>query len=178
MSKKALGVVMVLVSLAVVVLVSLYFVTQGMPVPKVVLALPAVMLLLGLLVLFTPFLQAMDLEDEVQDAPFLLEDDIEALRQGHITMTWAYVFMSGLCLVTELFLLTYFQKWSADWGGINVFLVGIITALLTCFVVLRTAWFQQRRSRVRQSVMWWLLFGFIFCTAAGVFFSEPKDYFG
>lgn len=176
MSKTRLGLWIIASGLLIALVIALFFLSKGIGIPTVVLAVPAIILLLGVLVMATDLLKNMDLDDEVQDAGNLLADDIDDLRHGRISLTWATAGMAIICLGTELFLLDYFQKWNAAWGPFNVVFLGILAALIASYKVFRSKWFQYRRQRTPQRVTWLLLAGFILCTGMGVYFSEPIQY--
>jgi hypothetical protein len=177
MSKdKILGIV--LVSLAVIMtpgLALLLFLEGSLHL--IILAAPAVVFLVGLLLIFTNYLEtSLGIRDEIEGIPELLEDDVEALLQGSFTLTH---FMVAATIVTAIMLsatLVWYKKWEASWGPLNVLAVSAAVVAITLVVGIKSQWFQDRRQRLEPRVFLIPLAGLVLSVSLGLYSTEPKEF--
>mgnify|MGYP001827686693 CR=1 FL=1 len=145
----------------------------------IILAAPAVIFLVGLLFLFTDFLEtSLGIRDEIEELPELLEDDVEALLLGRFTLTH---FMVAATVVTAIMLsatLVWYKKWEASWGPLNVLVVSAAGVAITLVVGIKSQWFQDRRRRIGQQVFLIPLAGLALSVALGLYSTEPKEFGG
>lgn len=145
----------------------------------IILAAPAVIFLIGLLCLFTDFLEtSLGVRDEIEELPTLLEDDVEALFQGRVTVTH---FMVAATIVTGIILsgiLVWYKKWEASLGPVNVLVVSAAMVALTLFFGINSEWFQRRRRRIEWRIFLIPLAGLVLSVGLGLYSTEPREFGG
>jgi hypothetical protein len=147
--------------------------------PLIVFAGPAVVFLLGLLFIFTDWLEtSLRIGDEIEEMPKLVEDDIQALFYGRITWTHYMVAVTVLTAIVLAALLVWYKKWEASWGPVNVLMISATMVAVTLVVGLRSYWFQRREQRTRRQVFVIPLAGLILSVALGLYCAEPKEFGG
>lgn len=155
---------------------SLFFVLSNEPIPINMLIASALIILIGLTVIFFDFVEdGLKVKNEIEKFPQLIEDDIEELKKGKITPTHLMVLITLVTLVSQIVITFLFRKWQAYWlGSVSVIFVAVLAGFLVAFVGARSNWFQIRKHRLS----WWVfLIPLIFyglSTFLGIFFVEPK----
>jgi hypothetical protein len=175
---KILGIVLVNLALIVTPGLALVLFLEG-SLHLIILAAPAVIFLVGLLFLFTDYLEtSLGIRDEIEEIPELLEDDVEALFQGRFTLTH---FMVAATIVTAIMLsatLVWYKKWEASWGPVNVLVISAAVVAITLIVGIKSRWFQDRRRRIGQRVYLIPLAGLVLSVCLGLYSTEPKEFGG
>ncbi len=176
---KKLGIGLAGISLSAAVLAGIYLVFTGASVPLAVFAWPALGFLLGIAIVFFGFVESgLQIEDELEQFPELIEDDISDLRSGTITTTHMFVALTLAAAVIEIGLLLWYRKVDAAWGPINVLLAALIVVVVTLILSLRADWFQYRRYRLAPIFYIVPAIGWLICCAIGVLYAEPAEYGG
>ncbi len=176
---KILGIVLSTISLAIAVLASIYFVFVGGSVPLTAFAWPALGFILGMAIVFFSFVQAgMRLDDEIEQFPQLIEDDIGHLRSGTITSTHIMTAGTLLAAIIQAGILLWFGKIYASWGPFNVLFVALLVVALTLVWSIRSDWFQNRKQRLSARIFWIPAAGWLICILLGSLYAEPREYGG
>lgn len=175
---KILGIILVSLSVLMAPGLGLLLLREG-SLHLIILAAPAVIFLVGLLLLFTDWLEtSLGIRDEIEDLPKLLEDDVEALVQGSLTWTHMMVLATIITAIGLLGTLVWYKKWEASWGPVNIFVVSAAMIAITLVVGIRSQWFQRRRQRTS----WWAFLipfaGLILSVALGLYSTEPREFGG
>ncbi len=169
-----LGLVLMLLAIVCVIALSVYYLIPGDRIPIAILAVPSLLFALGgLLTAFDVIETGLGVDDEIAALPHLLQDDVEALRQGRIT--GPHMLAAALiCMVcAETYLLIHFDKWEAQWGSFNVLLLGLIVAVIGAVLLIKTRWFQYRPIRTPGWIIATPLIAFVICALLGVYYAEP-----
>ena len=170
---------LVAVSVAIVALAGLYVLLTGRSLPLAAFAWPAMGFIVGLIVIFTGIVEiGLQIEDEIDQFPQLVEDDLEDLRRGIITPTHFMVAATLIAAAIELGLLLWYEKVYASWRPLNVLLVALLVVGLTLFWSLRSRWFQIRTSRLAPRIYWVPAAGWLVCILIGAQFAEPQEFGG
>jgi hypothetical protein len=176
MNKKMFGIGLVITSIIISIAIYLLFSLQGQSLPVAILAVPAVIGLLGIAVLTTNVLVVCDLDDEVENFGELVADDVDDLKHFRITRTWIYTIIAIAAVVIDAYLYVNFNKFYASWGEINVFIVGIISVLFVLSIGLMSDWFQDRFERLDSWQFIVACAGLILSIGLGLYFTEPAQY--
>ena len=83
---------------------------------------------------------------------------------------------SALTLISGgvwLVLYLYYDKFNAEWFGINVIYVSAMAAFLTGIVIVRFRWFQNRFLSTPMKMYIILIGGFLLSTFLGIYLTEP-----
>jgi hypothetical protein len=172
---KSFGARVAALSLGIALLLAVWFRTIHEPIPLSVIVWPAAGLLIGFVIAFTNALEE-SLCLSLDELPELLEDDIEALKEGRITAEHLYVGATAAALIAEIFLLGHYRKWMAAWGSINVLVVALVVVLLAAWVMFRTYWFEDRDHRSRPHMYVIPALGWLICISLGVYWAEPVEF--
>ena len=180
MSKdKKLGIGLSGISLATAILAGIYLAFTGGSISIAAFAWPALGFILGIGIVFFNFVEVgLQIEDEIEQFPQLVEDDLHQLRSGTITPTHFMVVGTLFAAAIEIGLLLWYEKIYAAWGPFNVLLIALLVVGLASFWSFRSDWFQIRRSRLTTRVFWIPAVGWLICSLIGVTFEEPKEYGG
>ncbi|MFC2023443.1 hypothetical protein ACFLT5_01760 [Chloroflexota bacterium] len=175
---KILGIVLVSLSVVVAPGLGLVLIREG-SLPLIILAGPAVIFLVGLLFLFTDFLEtSLGVKDEIEEMPRLVEDDIEALFSRRLTPAHLMVAATIVAAILLFAILVWYKKWEASWGPVNVLVVSAAMVAITLVVGIKNQWFQKRTRRTR----WWIflipLAGLGLSVGLGLYATEPKEFGG
>jgi hypothetical protein len=145
----------------------------------IILAVPAAIFLVGLLFLFTDFLEtSLGIKDEIEHLPALLEDDIDALFQGRLTFTHFMVAATIVPAILLFAILVWYKKWEASWGPLNVLVVSAAIVAVTLVVGIKSQWFQVRRRRIGRRVFLIPLAGLVLSVGLGLYLAEPREFGG
>ena len=156
--------------------VSMFFVLTHETIPISMLVASALLVMIGLAVIFFDFIEkGLKVQDEIEKFPQLIEDDIEDWKKGKFTSTHMMVVVTLVTLGAEVAIIFLFRKWQSYWmGSINVVFVGALVGFATALAGVKTKWFQNRWRRFS----WWVfLIPFIFygfSAFLGIYFAEPK----
>lgn len=176
---KKLGVGLAGISLAAAILAGLYLLFSGGNLPLAAFAWPALGFILGVAIIFSGFVEVgLQLEDEIEKFPKLVEDDIRHLRSGTITATHVMVVVTLIAALIELGMLLWLEKIYAAWGPFNVLLIALLVVGLTLIWSFRSEWFQIRRKRLAPHIFWIPAAGWLICILIGVRYAEPLEYGG
>ncbi len=176
---KKLGIGLSAISLLAVILAVIYLVFTGDRMPLAGFAWPALGFFLGLALIFFGFVETgLQVGDEIEQFPELIEDDISDLRSGTITPTHLFVAITLIAAFMEFWLLLRYRKVEASWGPINVLLAALIVVVVTLFLSLRSDWFQFRRHRLAPTYFIVPTIGWLICCTIGVLYAEPAEYGG
>ena len=150
MSKdKVLGLGLAGISLLLALATGIFFLLSGGYVSVAQFTWPALGLLVGAAIFFFGFLEGgLQIDDEIEEFPHLIEDDSEDLRGGMITPTHLFVVVTIMAAVIELGILLWLKKINAFWGSINVMFAALIVVAITLVLSLRSSWFQNRPRRL------------------------------
>jgi hypothetical protein len=173
---KSYGARVAALSLGIALLLAVWFHTVGEPIPLSVMVWPAAGLLIGFAIAFSNVLEESLNLLSLEELPELLEDDVEALKQGRITTEHLYVGATVAALIAELYLLGYYRKWTAAWGPINVLVVALMVVLVAAWVMFRTFWFEDRDYRSRRRMYIIPALGWLTCVSLGVYWAEPVEF--
>ena len=155
-------------------LASIYFAFLQYDLPLMLLVLPATLILLGLCLVFFDFVEEnLGLVEDMARIPDLVSDDLAELRRFNITRTHRMVIGIPVLLAIQFFFFAKYDKWSADWGGINVLLIAVIVALIGSTMLIRTQWFARRTMRTPDWIITAVVFGFILSGGLGILCAEP-----
>jgi hypothetical protein len=176
---RILGILVAGASLGVAVLAGLYAIFNGAILPLTAFAWPALGFIVGLAIIFSGFVEAgLQLEDEIEEFPELIEDDISDLRSGRATPTHIMIAATLLAAVVQIGVLLWFEKIYASWGPFNVLLVALLVVALTLFWSIRAVWFQLREQRLAPHIFWIPAVGWLVCMLIGISYAEPREYGG
>lgn len=160
--------------LFVALLESIYFAVLGYDLPLMALVFPAALIVLGLsLVFFDVVERGTGITDDLANLPELVADDLDDLRRYRFTRTHFMVISAPLLLVIQGYLFVEYDKWSANWGGINVLVVALIVALFGAYRLLRTQWFRRRVLRTPNWIITVTVIGFVLSGGLGIYYTEP-----
>ncbi len=156
--------------------IGLFFVLAREPLHFSMLLAPAGLVFLGLLVIFSDELErALKIEDEIQDFPNLIEDDLENLRAGKITPAHGMLVITLLTLLGLITSVILYRKWQIAWGGcLNVVVVSVLAGFLVGFIGISTAWFQQREKRFSWGIFLIPLIALALSSFLGIYYAEPE----
>jgi hypothetical protein len=175
---KVLGIVLVNVAVIITPGLALVLILEE-SLHLIILAAPAVIFLVGLLMIFSDYLEtSLGIRDEIEEMTELLEDDAEALFQGRLTPTH---FMVAATIVTAIILsavLVWYKKWEASWGPMNVLVVSAVMVAITLILGIKSQWFQDRRRRFGRRVFLIPLAGLVLSVGLGLYSTEPKEFGG
>ncbi len=175
---KVLGIILIGVSVLITPGLGLILIREG-SLHLIILAAPAVIFLVGVLLLFTGYLEtSLGIEDEIERLPKLLEDDVEALLQRRFTMTHFMVAATVVLAIMLSATLVWYKKWEASWGPLNVLAVSAAMIALTLIVGIKSRWFQERRRRTRWRTFLIPLSGLVLSVGLGLYATEPMAYRG
>ncbi len=162
--------------LLVTLLESIYFAVLQYDLPLMALVFPAALIVLGLSLVFFDFVETgVGITDDLANLPELVADDLDDLRRYRFTRTHFMVISVPLLLVIQGYLFVEYDKWSANWGGINVLVVALIVALIGVYRLLRTQWFSQRVLRTPTWIITATVIGFVLSGALGIYYTEPRS---
>jgi hypothetical protein len=131
------------------------------------------------MVIFTGIVEGgLQIEDEIDDFPQLVEDDLKELRRGIITPTHFMVIGTLIAALVELSLLLWYEKIYATWGPLNVMLVALLVVGLTLLYSFRSRWFQIRTRRLAPHIYWIPAAGWLVCILIGARIAEPQEFGG
>ncbi len=146
---KLLGLGLVGISLLLALGTGIYFTVTGRSVPLAIFAWPALGFLSGIAIFFFSFIEVgLNIDDEIEQFPQLVQDDIENLRSGTISSTLLFVTLTLIAAGIEVGLLVWYRKEEATWGPVNVLLVALVVVAITLFLSLRANWFQTTTSEI------------------------------
>jgi len=120
----------------------------------------------------------LQLDDEIEEFPELVEDDIRDFRSGTYTSTHLMVAVTVSAAVLEVGMLLWYEKIYASWGPFNVLLVALLVVALTAVWSVRSGWFQIRKERLSARIFWIPTVGWLICMFIGTRFAEPLEYGG
>lgn len=180
MSKdKIFGLGLAGVSLLLAMGTGLFFLVTGGFVSVAQFSWPALGFLVGTAIIFFSFVEGgLNIDDEIENFPLLVHDDVEDLRRGIITPTHLFVLATVIAAGIELVTLFWFRKIEAYWGSLNVIFVALVVVALTLVLALRSGWFQIRRRRLATRVYVIPAVGWLICILVGIYFAEPIEYGG
>lgn len=159
--------------------IALYFLYTRQPLPLSLVAWPATGVLLGVALAYLPAtVQVFYLEDELEQLPSLVADDLDALFSRRIQSTHVYVLATLVAAGWLGWLIFRYQKWHATWGIWNVLIVALAVAGAVFYYGIRCDWFQNRRARFPVWVFLIPACGFIICAALGMNYAEPQEWGG
>ncbi len=173
-----LGLGSIVLALLLIAGMAVYFGARQADVPMSLTPIPAVLILIGFLLIFTDVLETkLDLTDEVENWRELISDDLGELRRMRVTRGIMMLVISIIMIGIEVHLLLYYHKWFAVWfGGINVIGLSLIVSMIAIFIAFRSGWFQWRIDRTP----WWVfaipLIGFVLSGLAGTYYAEPVEF--
>lgn len=174
---KIFGTLLILAGIAIAVVVVMGFSYLGETTPTILFALPGIFILLGLIIILFDFTEDhLEIDDEIEEFPELIKDDIEDLKEGRVTTTHIYLLIGFFSVASEVLLLVMYRKWLASWGLVNVFLVALIVAGIGIYLGLRSSWFQWRTYKTKPWVFFTLMFGFVVCSMLGMYYTEPGSH--
>ena len=156
-----------------------YFGVAGGDFPIAIFAWPALGFLLGLAIFLFGFVEAgLNVDDEIEQFPELIQDDLHNLRSGNFTPTHFFFGLTLAAIVIEFLTLFLFRKETASWGPVNVLIVALVVVVVTLALSLRARWFQRRKQRLQTRVYVIPAIGWLICILIGVSFAEPKEWGG
>jgi hypothetical protein len=156
--------------------IALFFLFVRDTLPFSMLIASAGFVFIGFMLIFSDGIEkSLQLDDEIQKFPVLIQDDLEDLKRRRITTPHAMVVITFLSLIGQLAGVFLYRKWQAQWAGsLNVVLVAVLAGFAIGFVGLTTKWFQDRRQRFS----WWVFLlplGFFALSAyLGIYYVEPQ----
>lgn len=166
-------------SLAAAIMTGIYAIFTGGNLPLIAFAWPALGFIVGVTIIFFSFIQVgLKLEDEIEEFPDLVEDDVNDLRSGAVTATHIMVVVTILAALIQVGILLWFEKIYASWGPFNVLMIALLTIALAFVLSIRSDWFQMRKNRLSKRVYWIPAIGWLICILIGVRFAEPREYGG
>ena len=124
---KKLGITLAAISLLAAIGAVFFYWMSGGRVPIIAFVWPALGFLTGVILFTTGFIEKeLYLEDEIQQFPKLVEDDIEELRKGVFTPTHVVILTTAAAVTAEIALLLWYRKADAYWGPFNVLALSLI----------------------------------------------------
>lgn len=176
---KVVGLGLAAVSLLLAMGTGLYYVAAGGSIPLAIFAWPALGFLSGLAITFFSFIEVgLDIDDEIEQFPQLVQDDIQKLRSGVFTPTFLFLAVTLIAAGLELGVLFWYSKQEASWGPVNVLLVALVVVVTALVLSLRANWFQLRRRRLSPYIFAIPTIGWLICMLVGVRFAEPIEWGG
>lgn len=176
---RRLGVFVAVLSLAVATLTGAYAIFTGGNLPLTVFGWPASGFILGVTIIFSSIVQnGLKLEDEIEQFPDLIEDDIRDLRSGDIRPPHVMLVITCAAALLQAGLMLWFGKIYASWGPFNVLIVALLAIALVLVWSIRSDWFQVRRSHLSTRVYLIPAIGWLICILIGIGFAEPREYGG
>lgn len=157
----------------------IYLLAVGESLPLSIFAWPALGFIAGIAIAFFSFVEVgLQIDDEIEEFPQLVEDDIHSLRSGRITATHLFGAVTLIALFIEAALLIWYRKENASWGPLNVLVVALVVVMSTLFFSLRSKWFQIREFRLSPTIFVIPAAGWLICAMIGVRYAEPIEYGG
>jgi hypothetical protein len=101
-----------------------------------------------------------------------IEDDIQDIKQRHITPTQLMVVAFGLLSLVFAYLVLRFHKFEATWGQIPVVVPTILVIVIGTWIVVRTEWFQDKIHRTPVNVFLIPVAGILLSMFLGISFTE------
>ena len=153
-----------------------YFFLSGASLPLSMLLVPAGFTLFGVLLVFSNELErGLQIEDEIDDFPALIQDDIEDLKQGKITPAHGMLLITLLTLIGLTLTIFLYRKWEATWGGgLNALGTAVVLGFITGFVGVTTRWFQHREKRYSWGIFLIPVTALAISAFLGMYYTEPK----
>ena len=156
-----------------------FMILFGARVPPAIFAWPGLGFILGLALFLFSFIETgLAIDDEIEDFPHLVEDDLQHMRSGTLTPALIFTVVTILAIGAEFGLLLWYRKDLAAWGPINVLLVALFVVVGALVWSLRTSWFQVRRQRLTPRVFLIPAAGWLICLIIGINYAEPREYGG
>jgi hypothetical protein len=171
------GIGIIVLSLMTAIVVTAYFLLNYGSINLTMLVLPAVGCVFGIGLIIGGFGTALDIEDEMEHFEQLVGDDIQHLMSGYITYSHVKLAVVIVAIISEIYLLFKFQKWTATWwGGVPVIIIAVVCIGAIAYGGLTMNWFQNRVRRT----YWWVfaLFfvGWICSAYIGTHNTEPIEF--
>jgi len=110
--------------------------------PLALFAWPALGFLTGIAIIFFIFIKlGLNIDDEIEQFPQLVQDGIHDLRSGTFTSADLFVVLTLIAAGIEFGILFWYRKEQALWGYLNVLLIALLdesclVALLITVVIL------------------------------------------
>ena len=176
---KILGLGLSGISLLAAILAGTYFIMNGESLPLAVFAAPALGFIVGAAIFFFSFVEtSLGIDDEIEQFPKLVEDDLQKMKDRAFTFTHLLVALTLFAVVVEMGLLVWYRKEGASWGPLNVLFVAVVAAAVTLSLSLRAGWFQRRRHRLSPYTFAIPAIGWGLCILIAISFAEPKEFGG
>ena len=171
------GLGLIIASLGIALLVSIYFLWNFGSISLTMLVFPSAGVVVGVGLMIGGFGTYLEIEDEIESFEHLVGDDIEDLMRGRITYTHVKLVGLIIAIITEVYLLFQYQKWTATWwGGVPVIIISVVCIGLVLYGGITMNWFQNRQRRT----YWWVFaaffIGWIASAYAGVYNTEPIEF--
>lgn len=128
--------------------------------------------ILAMLLSFNYVVAKMEIKWQV---PEDLQDDWEDIRAGRLTWATGKAVVTLLSIFVLVWLLFDYDKFVANWHGVNVLFVSIVVGALTAVGVSRTTWFQDKSFQTPGWVFMIALGGFLVAPILGIYFTEPLE---
>lgn len=103
--------------------------------------------------------------------PTELSEDARRKRIAFLTLT-------GLTLVSWLYLVWEFHKWDAKWGSIHIGIPTLVVAALIGGWIYRRDWYQDQTNPTGWKFMIIPLIGFLLAASLGIYYTEPIEHGG
>ncbi|MFN2135265.1 MAG: hypothetical protein ACK2UK_04880 [Candidatus Promineifilaceae bacterium] len=176
---KKLGIGLIIFSLLAAAAAGLFHLGTDGYVPIASFAWPALGVLIGMTLTFFKVIQSrLAIEDEIEQFPRLIADDLEQLGRRELHPTHWYVFTTVIAVLIESILLIRFHKIEASWGPINVMVAAAVVFSAATAYTVRSRLFQQRHSRMSSHFFVLPAIGWLICIGIGITFAEPREYGG
>lgn len=151
----------------------------GEGLPLAIFAWPALGFIAGMAIAFFSFVEVgLQIDDEIEQFPELVQDDMHSLRTGKITAPHLFIAVTLIAFIVEAALLIWYRKEYAFWGPINVLVVALVVVVIALFFSLRSRWFQVRLTRLSPIIFVVPAAGWLICATIGIRYAEPIEYGG
>lgn len=176
---RAFGLGLCAVSLLAALAAAAYFAFSDGHLPLAVFVWPALGFIVGIAIAYFSFVETgLGIDDEIEQFPHLVEDDIRDLRQGRISTTHFFVVLTVIAALIEFGILLWYRKESASWGPLNVFVTALAAVAITLALTVPARWFQNRQRRLAPYVFLIPFAGWLICMLVGIRYAEPMEYGG
>lgn len=171
------GLIILITSLVLAIVVSLYFLLNEGTINLTMLVLPSIGFIVGIGFMVGGFGTYLGLEDEIENFEHLVGDDIEELAKGNLTYTHLKTAATVVAIVTEIALIFKYQKWLATWwGGVPVIIIAVVCIAIVLYGGVTMNWFQNRQQRTRWWVFALFFIGWAVSAWVGTYYSEPIEF--
>lgn len=107
-----------------------------------------------------------------------VDDDLQNIKKREFTLTQFSVVSLVILGLVYFYFYTHLEKAWADWGGINVTLVGVVLSVILGAWMVSTSWFKDQRFRTPTWVYLTVIGGIILSLTLGIWGTENENFRG